>query len=82
MQHSKFKPRVIRDNKRELKWESKAWEHFEDLRELIMDFVRGKKPAAVETYAQGGEEEEEDINLKMLNELVKIRELLEHSSRK
>lgn len=53
-------------------------EQFEELRELIMEFVRGKKPAAVETYAQ----EEEDINLKMLTELVKIRELLEKSSRK
>jgi len=53
-------------------------EHFEELRELIMEFVRGKKPAAVETYAQ----EEEDINLKILTELVKIRELLEQSSRK
>ena len=49
-------------------------ERFEELRELVMEFVRGKKPVAVETY------EEEDINLKMLNEMVKIRELLEKSS--
>jgi membrane protein YdbS with pleckstrin-like domain len=48
-------------------------EQFEDLRELIMGFVRGKKPLAVETY-------EEDINLKILEELVKIRELMEKSS--
>ena len=48
-------------------------EHFEELRELIMEFVRGKKPVAVETY------EEESINLKILNELIKIRELLERS---
>lgn len=48
-------------------------EQFEDLRELIMGFVRCKKPLAVETY-------EEDINLKILNELVKIRELMEKSS--
>lgn len=47
---------------------------FEELRELIMQFVRGKKPVAVETY------EGEDINLKILNELVKIRELLKKSS--
>ncbi len=47
-------------------------EQFEDLRELIMGFVRGKKPLAVETY-------EEDINLKILDELVKIRELMEKS---
>jgi len=46
-------------------------EQFEELRELIMGFVRGKKPLAVETY-------EEDINSKILNELVKIRELIEN----
>jgi hypothetical protein len=51
-------------------------EHFEDLREFIMEFVRGKRPVAVETY------EGENINLKVLNELVKIRELLEKSSGK
>lgn len=54
----------------------KGIEQFEELRELIMGFVRGKKPAAVETY------EEEPVNLKMLNELTKIRELLEQSARK
>ena len=48
-------------------------EQFEELRELIMGFVRGKKPLAVETY-------EEDINSKILNELVKIRELIEKHS--
>ena len=46
-------------------------EQFEELRELIMGFVKGKKPVAVETY------EEENIDLKILNELVKIRKLLE-----
>ena len=51
-------------------------EQFEELRELIMEFVKGKKPVAVETY------EEEDIDLKILNELVKIRKLLEKSSEK
>ncbi len=45
-------------------------EEFEELRELIMGFVRGRKPMAVETYG-------EDSNLKILNELVRIRELLE-----
>ena len=44
-------------------------EQFEEIRDLIMEYVRGKKPVAVETY-------EEDINVKILNELVKIRELL------
>ncbi len=50
-------------------------EQFEELRELIMGFVRGKKPVAVETY-------EEDINSKILDELVKIRKLLKKSSGK
>jgi len=40
-----------------------------------MGFVRGRRPVAVETY-------EEDTNLKILNELVKIRKLLERSSEK
>jgi len=51
-------------------------EQFEELRELIMEFVKGKKPVAVETY------EEENIDLKILDELVKIRKLLEKSSEK
>ena len=46
-------------------------EQFEELRELIMKFVRGKRPVAVESY------EEDDVNLKILNELVKIRKLLQ-----
>lgn len=46
-------------------------EEFEELRELIMENIRGRKPVAVETY------EEENINLKILNELTKIRKLLE-----
>ena len=48
-------------------------EQFEELRELIMRFVKGKRPVAVETY------EEENVDLKILNELVKIRKLLEKS---
>ncbi len=56
--------------------EIKGIEQFEELRELIMEFVKGKKPVAVETY------EEENIDLKILNELVKIRKLLEKSSEK
>ncbi len=48
-------------------------EQFEELREFIMEFVRGKKPVAVETY------KDESIGLKILNELVKIRKLLEKS---
>jgi len=49
-------------------------EDFEGLRELIMSFVRGKRPVAVETY------EAEDIDDKIFKELVKIRRLLEKPS--
>ncbi len=45
-------------------------EEFEELRNVILRFVRGKRPVAVETY-------EEDTSLRILEELVKIRELLE-----
>jgi membrane protein YdbS with pleckstrin-like domain len=48
-------------------------EDFEELREMMMKFVRGRKPMAVETY------EEDDIDLKILKELMKIRKLLEKS---
>ena len=48
-------------------------EQYEELQEQIMSFVRGKKPTAVETY------EEEDVQGKMLEELQKIRKILEKS---
>ena len=53
-------------------------EGFEELRGLIMEFTRDKKPMAVETAVETYEEG--DINTKVLNELVKIRKLLEKSS--
>jgi len=48
-------------------------EQFEELRELVMRFVKGERPEAVETY------EEEDTELKILEELIRIRKLLERS---
>ena len=45
-------------------------EQFEELHNIIIAYVRGKKPVAVETY-------EEDTTSRMLEELIKIRELLE-----
>ncbi|MBU7045858.1 MAG: PH domain-containing protein [Theionarchaea archaeon] len=45
-------------------------EQFEELRSTLMTHVRGKKPVAVETY-------EEDTSSRMLEELIKIRKLLE-----
>jgi membrane protein YdbS with pleckstrin-like domain len=50
-------------------------EDFEGLREMIMGLVRGKKPVAVETYEEGSESD-------ILNELVRIRKLLEKPRRK
>lgn len=47
-------------------------ENSEELRESIMNFVRGEKPQAVETFAG-----EESINAKILGELTRIRELVE-----
>jgi membrane protein YdbS with pleckstrin-like domain len=44
-------------------------ENFEEVREIIMSFVRGRKPVAVETY--------ESPELKMFDELVRIRKLME-----
>ena len=46
-------------------------ENYEELRDLIMSYVKGRPSVAVETY------EEENINAKMLEELTAIRELLE-----
>jgi membrane protein YdbS with pleckstrin-like domain len=46
---------------------------FEEMRELIMDLVRGRKPVAVETYDETGG----DTESKILSELVRIRKALE-----
>lgn len=48
-------------------------ERFEDLREFIMKFVRGKKPVAVEAYDDSEVSGKTDV----VKELVKIRKLLE-----
>ena len=47
-----------------------------ELRDLLVSFIDKKKPVAVETY------DEEDVNQKILNELVKIRKSLKKPSRK
>ena len=47
-------------------------EKFEEMREMLMGFIRGKKPVAVETYESGSD---------VLQELVKIRKLLEKGKR-
>jgi len=51
-------------------------ENSEEVREVIMNFVRGRKPVAVATY------EDVDINSKVINELVKIRKLLERPKKR
>jgi membrane protein YdbS with pleckstrin-like domain len=45
---------------------------FEELRELIMGFVRGEKPRAVQTFGTT-----EGVQSSILEELVKIRKILE-----
>jgi hypothetical protein len=47
----------------------------DQLRELIMSRVRGRKPVATETYDQG------DVETKILEELAKIRQLLERQQK-
>ncbi|MBU7013911.1 MAG: PH domain-containing protein [Theionarchaea archaeon] len=49
-------------------------EQYEELQEVLVEYVRGRKPVAVETY------EPEGIQGKMLEELTRIRTLLEKSS--
>ena len=47
-------------------------EDFEELRETIMDMVRGKPPQAVETYDRG-----KDLSAEILDEVRNIRKLIE-----
>jgi hypothetical protein len=47
-------------------------ERYEELRDLILSFVKGKKPTSVEMFEEG-------VESKILDELVKIRRLLERS---
>jgi membrane protein YdbS with pleckstrin-like domain len=49
---------------------------FEEMRELIMDLVRGRKPVAVETY-EGAGREPAGLDSRILSELVRIRKALE-----
>ena len=56
-------------------------EHFDALRALLMDCIKGKKPEAVETYAAEAIEVPEGTGA-IVQELVKIRELLERSERR
>jgi membrane protein YdbS with pleckstrin-like domain len=49
--------------------------NFDQLRELIMSRVRGRKPVATETYDEG------DVETKILEELARIRQLLERQQK-
>jgi membrane protein YdbS with pleckstrin-like domain len=51
-------------------------ENHEELRETIMSYVKGRKPVAVQTF------EEERTEVRVLEELTKIRQLLEKQSNK
>jgi membrane protein YdbS with pleckstrin-like domain len=52
-------------------------EQFEELREMLMRFVIGKKPVSVENY-----DDDNNIEQQILHELIKIRKLLETVSDK
>jgi membrane protein YdbS with pleckstrin-like domain len=58
-------------------------EHFEELRDMVMEFVRSKKPVAVETFegVEAEEKPQKDVLLQILEELKKMRELMEKSQR-
>jgi len=51
--------------------------NFEELKDTIMNFIRKLRPAAVETEAEVAAPE--NISRQILNELRKIREVLEES---
>jgi len=50
-------------------------QNYEEIREIILNFVKKRKPVGVETY------DEEDVNLKIYGELVNIRKLLQKQSK-
>jgi hypothetical protein len=54
--------------------------NFEEIRDAIMELVKGQKPVAVETY--GKSDVRGEINSQAMGELVKIRKLLERTRRK
>jgi hypothetical protein len=58
--------------------------NFEEIRDAIMSLVKGQRPVAVETYAKGGftGEAKSGADSRVLDELVKIRKLLEKPGRK
>ena len=56
--------------------------NFEELKDVIMELVKRRKPTAVETYEEEPKPPIEDINIKILNELEKIRRLLERTLEK
>lgn len=57
--------------------------NYTDMKEYVMDFVREKEPASTETYTEKKHEagEREHLDSEILDELVKIRELLEKFSK-
>ena len=57
-------------------------EHFEELKNVMVSLVERKKPESVETYEEETRLSREDINVKILNELERIRRLLEKALKK
>ncbi|KYH42367.1 MAG: membrane protein [Candidatus Bathyarchaeota archaeon B63] len=57
-------------------------ENLEELKNVIMELVKRKKPVAIETYEEEPKPRGEDINVKILSELKRIRRLLEKTLEK
>jgi len=57
-------------------------EDFEELRHIIMDRVKGRKPVAVQTFEEDTTEMSRDVQDRMVAELVEIKELLQKISEK
>lgn len=57
-------------------------EGFEELRHIIMDRVRGRRPMAVQTFVETHDEVEGDVQGRIVTELMEIKELLRKISEK
>jgi len=57
-------------------------EGFEELRHIIMDRMRGRKPMAVQTFVETHDEVEGDVQGRIVTELIEIKELLRKISEK
>ncbi|MEW6011729.1 MAG: hypothetical protein CIT03_09860 [Methanobacterium sp.] len=55
-------------------------EEFEELRHIIIDKIKGRKPVAVQSFDESPEKVSDDVQNRILTELVEIKELLKKIS--